>query len=420
MLAQGFILVGSPRRIDAQPAMCRARRTSSLQVAALFWFTLFGCLGSGVLAEEVAGNKLKELAARKIQEGLNPHHATGSHPEDPLLRKHRFQLHDFETDHLTYYEYEARLHAHVVMLEDLGVVSCVVRPMAENRTTIALVVTANAKLEKVQLDLGSIVVGKVNCTAVVGSAEKRWTANLQQRIVEEPVVTKLDVGNDGGSIRLSIVTQPAQMHECFESSQLEFFRGKTHAFEEARRKRHASFATKGESTPPDNFTDAIKVVAEAKAAERELNRALAAPRKEQHRNTSRRLNHNWRFCRWRHDFQLELIGTDCGDNVDGGDDCYWKRDSDYLLRPGGRYRLRWDGFSNRNRVKIGLYEQDYTDGWKSWLNGNDWCSNIPTLSGGWHYYRRGNPANVNELSFTMPDWPAIQGCASSDGGGLGG
>jgi len=391
------------------------------------WLTVFTCLGSSsVAAEELGGtkDKLKDLAARKIEEGLRPHHATGSRLDDPLLRKHRFQLHDFETDHLTYYEYEARLHAHVVMLEDLAVVSCNVRPMAENHTSIALVMTANAKLEKVQLGVGSIVVGEVNCTAVMGSAEKRWVANLQERIVEEPVLTKLDIVNEG-SVKLSIVTKPVQMHECFESSQLEFFRGKTHAFEEARMKRHASFASKGESAPSDNFTDAVKVIAEAKAAERALNRALAAPRREQqHRNTSRRLSHKWwETCKLgpRFDFQLELIGKDCGDNVNGGDDCYWKRGSDYLLRPGGRYKLRWDGYSDRSRVYIGLYENDYTHAsWKnpaSWFNGDDWCSTIPFGLGGndvWHRNDRGYP-NVNQVSFTMPDWSAIQRCADGDG-----
>lgn len=396
---------------------------------ALLWFTICGCLGLRMAAaEEFGRNKLKELAEMKIKEGLNPHHAAGSHPQDPLLRRHSFQLHDFETDHLTYYEYEARLHAHVVMVEDLGVVSCVVRPMAENRTAITLVLTANANLEKVRLDVGSIVVGKVACTAIVGSAEKQWAAHLQERIVKEPIVTKVDVG-DEGSARLSIVTKPARMHECFESSQLEFFRGKTHKFVEARAKRNESFASKGERAPPDNFTDTVNVIAKAKAAERELNRALAAPRKDQHRNTSRRLEHphvRWGWggmCAWgkfpRHDFQLELIGTDCGDDANGGNDCYWRRGSDYLLRPGGHYKLRWDGFSRRNKVYIGLYEKDDRNLFNpfSWFDGDDHCSNIPRNSNGWHF----NPGYMKsrEISFTVPDWSDIQHCAGSDGLDLG-
>ena len=62
----------------------------------------------------------QQLAQRA---GLHPHHATGASTYDAHLFRHRYQQLEVETGRLTYYEYEARRHASVMMLEDLGIVS---------------------------------------------------------------------------------------------------------------------------------------------------------------------------------------------------------------------------------------------------------------------------------------------------------
>ena len=372
-----------------------------------------GARADGKSALLTHGDALKALKEKKLKEGLHPHHSTGAHAQDARRFRHRFQMHDFETDELTYLEYEARHHEDVVTLDKLGVQSCIVRPMAENRTAVQLVIAASAKRESVLLTAGSILLGKVVCTAMVGEAEKLWAANFQERIVQKPVVSD---ANEKQTITLSLVTTSASVHECFESSQIEFFRGKTTNFQAARDRRRHSFAANGESVPKDNFTDAIKVIAEAKAAERELNKALARPASNAtsaYRNASRQLSHYWQFCpkglNSNNDLNLELRGRDCGDSATG-DNCYWRRGSEYLLRPGGSYSLRWSGNSGASQVKIGLYERDSAT-WNplTWLDGDDECL---TIRGGWITNRQGQ---TNEISFTMPDWGALSRCAGRDG-----
>ena len=72
-----------------------------------------------------------------IEAGLRPHHATGASVEDPLLFRHQFQDHD-DSGRLVYYQYEARRHAHVVMLDDFGVQSCTAAPVDANVTIVTL------------------------------------------------------------------------------------------------------------------------------------------------------------------------------------------------------------------------------------------------------------------------------------------
>ena len=75
----------------------------------------------------------------------DPQHAAGLRPLhhssamlDPNFFEHRYQHHDPTTDRLVYYQYRARRHKQVVMLDELGVQSCVASP-SESHTNLTVV-----------------------------------------------------------------------------------------------------------------------------------------------------------------------------------------------------------------------------------------------------------------------------------------
>ena len=74
------------------------------------------------LAVAPTGVEQKEDVAAIIADGLTKHPTVDK--DDPLLFKHRFEHHDAATNQLTYYQYEARRHAHVVILDNLNATFC--------------------------------------------------------------------------------------------------------------------------------------------------------------------------------------------------------------------------------------------------------------------------------------------------------
>ena len=51
-------------------------------------------------------------------------HKAEAAAEDPFLFKHRLQYHDAASNKLTYFEYSARRHDHVLMLNEMNISSC--------------------------------------------------------------------------------------------------------------------------------------------------------------------------------------------------------------------------------------------------------------------------------------------------------
>ena len=78
--------------------------------------------GDASLALAPTGVEQKVDVAAIIADGLTKHPTVDK--DDPLLFKHRFEHHDAATNRLTYYQYEARRHAHVVILDDLNATFC--------------------------------------------------------------------------------------------------------------------------------------------------------------------------------------------------------------------------------------------------------------------------------------------------------
>ena len=107
---------------------------------------------------------------------------------------------------------------------------------------------------------------------------------------------------------------------------------------------------------------------------------------------------------------FELYGTNCNNEEmpigSGSDhfDCFWQRDGELILRPGGRYRMTWNHRNSYStRVKLKMYEEDTMS--------DDFCSDVTGEF---------NEAD-NERIITLPEWTdsGMVSCASSDGVGGG-
>eukprot|EP00325_Prymnesiales_sp_UTEX-LB-985_P003380 CAMPEP_0174704474 /NCGR_PEP_ID=MMETSP1094-20130205/8057_1 /TAXON_ID=156173 /ORGANISM="Chrysochromulina brevifilum, Strain UTEX LB 985" /LENGTH=2563 /DNA_ID=CAMNT_0015902535 /DNA_START=134 /DNA_END=7825 /DNA_ORIENTATION=+ len=196
--------------------------------------------------------------------GLNPHHAAGASAADPLLFQHHFKYHDPSTDQLTHYQYEARRHAHVVMLSALGMQACTA---TQNGSVSILTLVCNASEAELLATLtsGSIIVddGDQGCVGADGTA----LPTLRERLLTDAHV---DVGaadiDEGGSaaVAVHLETASASLHECFSQTTVEFFQGSPQGFHKARNARHSSLAANNEAAP-ENFASTEEVIAAAKA-----------------------------------------------------------------------------------------------------------------------------------------------------------
>ena len=338
--------------------------------------------------------------------GLKPHHATGSTKEDPLLFKHTYQQHDPLLDRLMYYQYEARRHAHVVILDDVAVLLCEAEPRKHNETLVTLHLAVN-QLRQLNVSNSSIVVANdLKCTTQKGM----WQVGLRARVVADPIIDAVDVSEAA----LHLLTVPAALHECFAYSHVEFFHGSPSKLRVARANRERSLASKGMGTRPEQFASTDKIIADAKAAaaikqkEERAHKVAARNAEREQRvddssrvhNHSRGLSHRWPCVGGLGrdtDYGVELVGTDCSAlPIPTREDCYWRRgegsDEEWLLMPGNSYTLRWRAPVDGN-VEIKMVEVDG--------GGYGECSGNSARS------VRSGKNRENEWAFTLGD---ISGC----------
>ena len=158
--------------------------------------------------------------------GLRPHHASGQSNDDPLLFRHRYQHHDQETNRLVYYQYEARRHAHVVHFDDLAVESCSATPGGvEGTLLLTLIVRWGDEGHHLRaLKAGAILIGSdASCTGKGGMPAT--ITGLRERLLADATLRKADGEGAQPAAEVTLHTATAGFHECFEYSQLEFFRG---------------------------------------------------------------------------------------------------------------------------------------------------------------------------------------------------
>ena len=296
--------------------------------------------------------KLKAADDNAHAAGLRPHHNTGGVQGDPLLFRHRYQHHDDRADQLTYYEYEARRHAHVVMVNDLDMSSCLADEDEEGQLLIKLTLPVD-KLRTSNVTRGSIIVGdNLECKESMGGS--KWRSILRERVVAEPIVRHT---RSTAQTTIELETAPAAMHECFEHAQVEFFHGRPHNLAVAREKRMQSFAANSKIAPNDGFASTSTIMADA--AQMAANRTLAARTAGNKSSTRRELYHT--YCPYgpADDLHPSLSGDDCGGRTIPGSamensNCMWgSPDGLQGYLAGNEYTVTWThpGYTG-NVVKI--------------------------------------------------------------------
>jgi hypothetical protein len=227
--------------------------------------------------------------------GMNPHHSTGASVTDPYLFSHRYQHHNPETDVLTYYEYNAKRHPHVAFLaetslaDDVSLEACTSSMDANGNITVKLLLKPE-ELRDEHFKLGNILVlNNGRCKKPDGSS-----FSMRERLISHPVVHD----HHSGAKQVSMVVEPTGLHECFEHSTLEFFRGEPHVFRTARNRREQSLADKNmehiSHAHSLSFASTDTVIGDAKAAakaERSAKARARLIRKREQESTSPPMNH---------------------------------------------------------------------------------------------------------------------------------
>ena len=386
-----------------------------------------------------------------IAAGLRPHHDTGSTPEDPGLFRHRFQ-HLSADDKLTYFEYEARRHMHVVFTDDLDVKFFTMRAIGEN-TVLTLTLNASSQaLTEANLTVGSILVGEAEgCTASPPTGQP--DCGLRERVTSEP---HLSVSADGALV-LTLTTSPASLHECFEELQIEYFSGAPDRLAEARNTRLRSLTEHEQNDIPANhFASSGQILSDVRGSTRRLDLTVASspdlhphprllapamgsivlpsPQKADtkmwssvgagrpYRNLttstqdtegrpSRQLLatecwQNWFGISCDNMFDVGIWGIDCSDSVPGQaierSNCFFDAVGSSRegpsLKAGNTYTLRWRSGSDSSRVSILLLEHDNNLG----FHNDERCITLASDLRN-EYYTGDQKESPNHYTFTMPD-----------------
>ena len=379
--------------------------------------------------------KESNIATDKLQNPIllkpsftNDIHAAGLRPmkhtankSDPLLFKHRYHHHDTHANRLVYYEYEARRHAHVIMLDEMQVMSCFLQFDENDAKLTWLTLRIPANLSS-NITAGSILVGSTSALGCQHSGEERNV--LRERVLHQPTSLQSSVT---GAKDLKMLTSVAGFHECFHHANAEFYSGRPELFELARAARVDSLLGNGHKVPNEGFASSVEVIRAAKARAKieSLSQDSTAPKNTMNRNVKeintskhRELSHSLCWLRATNDFQMTLFGTDCTSHTPGttmdDDACFWRASSSgstLALKVGNTYTLRWTSAASDPNVEIFVQESD-----GSW--GSTHCADLDLSHWISNQAYSGNIANSpNSFSFTMPDLRSMS-CSNDFLGGF--
>ena len=337
--------------------------------------------------------------------------------QDPLLFTHLHTHHDPASGRLTYYEYRARRHAHVVLLDELGAHACHVTSHTKEATVLRFAAHVGKALAN--LTVGSIAVSsKLNCTTASPTAE-RWDPLFRGRVAAPPVIET--VHSEGGVLLVTLRTAPVRLHECFEHADIEYYSGSPSGLSAARAARERSLTTSNYEIPPSSFASSHAIV---QSAQRKAGAALEAPKPSskvlrrrpvgpeesgQLAESGRRLQ--TASCGSAQDgqFSMLLSGSDCSGLSPGGAmdaaDCYWGVSADddngdvqVSLKAGNTYTLKWASQTNESNVRVSIYESDA-------VSTDDYCLDL-VQAGSWvsnRLYSGALADSPNTFTFTLPD-----------------
>lgn len=373
--------------------------------------------------------------------GLNPHHAAGRDQHDPHLFRHRYQHHDGLTGRVLYYEYEAKRHPHVLMLDDIQIAFCEAEETDDptidggnsgRTTTIKLILKDEVSAAK--LSEAAVIAGDgLECRFRTSDGTMSpWRKTLRERILRMAPV----VSSDSDHFAISLVTAPAGLNDVFEHAQMEFFHGRAPALDTGRTKRLASLAANGASPPEKyRFASTSAVLADAKAADENKRRAklgadpvsppvLAEGTNSSHQRRQLLCLLGGGVQDWPSAGRVEIGGVDCNDgsmpsSAMDATNCHWRsndEDADssndkLALKEGNTYMVNWTGAVSASSVKVYIVEKS------SWLNGgDDHCVDIATSASN-QYYTGGIANTPNMVTFTMPKISEMP-CANDGLGGF--
>ena len=349
------------------------------------------------------------------EKGLRP--SGGATEKDPHLFRHRYQNYDEATNKLMYYQYEARRHAHVVVLDTLRVQGCEAATDGDEATELTLVFMAEK--DAINLTTGAVILGhELGCvTHAPNGTQSPWRKSLRERILGSVRVAR----RSPQGVAVTFMTSPAALNEVFEHGLLEFYHGHPDHLNASRTKRLDSLATKGhdDNTTQYNFARSAEVLVDAKAtaaSRRALSEPVVrrvVPVKDRARNHSgmpgRRLDHCW-FNAANDLSDAMLFGSDCNDGRTPGshmegENCYFLSGGELAFKAGNQYTLKWKSGTSESRVKIEIWEED------PW-NPDDpcfywWADN--------QFYTGNVQYSPNTLTFTMPN--LYSHSCGTDGGG---
>ena len=193
-----------------------------------------------------------------IAKGLQPSAEIGQDERDPLLYRHRFQHHDEHTDSLTYFQYEARRLPSVKFVRATDVKSCSM--IKEDPTSKIANISLAFSSRAIEIEKGSVLLLADGCISKeTGKAEA-----LHGHVLASSVTSPLDGRSD--LTELHLTTSHAELHDVFEYSHIEYFRGKTANLELSRGKWIQSLKKHGFAKKTVDFAETAHIVKEAKMA----------------------------------------------------------------------------------------------------------------------------------------------------------
>ena len=406
-------------------------------------------------------------------------------PEDPLTFRSASHHHDHEAGTLTYFEYHAKRHAHVLVLDELpdGLLLNATCTLEYNATANALAVSRVAlRLRAAQsapppdpqeptrapgpaprestpgpdrqartggpsplgIVAGTILAGRGVCSYPGGAGPDDIRVRVTEVAVSAPVT-------DSAVVDVVLATAPAEFHECFEHTHLEYFHGKPHDFVAARQGREASWRQAGAPAPPSPFSTTDHILrthpkrggssgggsgstgsdtdgqaGATRASRRPTSRAPSPDSGDAssgssdrngtvvetdnhtdsvhpsvntsllHRNATRSAPGRRESC-WfgdDKDMAITILGRRCYEPLDTLDDtCLFKRDGKVALKAGNEYGFKWSSPGTAEDVKIIVMEEDP-------FNRDDTCADLSPTA--WIPSAQ-TSLQTNRYTFRMPD-----------------
>lgn len=314
---------------------------------------------------------------------------------DALHFEDRIILHDPFEDKLSYIEYSARRHAHVVILDDAKdsyelFFSCRDVPGKANFSTVTLIATNStpSTTVKVATTVGSILISRACPFYTRGGTYGSLRAKVTSVVRLAKTLFEVSV-------------EDAPVRDCFEHSRLEFFQGQPHKMLKARQHRHKSRQRADDGSVDLSFPtkflsdDGIRDFV-AKSRRRHLQQLGVG--KSEPPSSDKRIRR--RELLWGCEVSNVVVSSLCTatDEVDNGTCAIVATKlSEDMLIAGQRYKMSWErgGAGQAATFEVDMWEYDTIDS-------DNFCNKVGTTTVEQEIeYEFPNGGNLNCASTSM-------------------